>query len=98
MALRPSASTDEGSPASIPVWVTSVHLLLMVWTVAMLAGHHPILMVGGFLVFLAFTVATPQWQDQIRLRGPLLVGFFLAGLVVLGDAGMVDLAGFGEAR
>lgn len=84
MALRPSASTDEGSPASIPVWVTSVHLLLMVWTVAMLAGHHPILMVGGFLVFLAFTVATPQWQDQIRLRGPLLVGFFLAGLVVLG--------------
>lgn len=71
MALRPSASTDEGSPASIPVWVTSVHLLLMVWTVAMLAGHHPILMVGGFLVFLAFTVATPQWQDQIRLRGPL---------------------------
>jgi Na+/H+ antiporter NhaD/arsenite permease-like protein len=41
-------------------------------------------MMGGFLVFLAFTVATPQWQDQIRLRGPLLVGFFLAGLVVLG--------------
>ena len=84
MSLRPTASTDEGSPASIPAWVTSVHLLLMVWTVAMLAGHHPILMVGGFLVFLAFTVATPQWQDQIRLRGPLLVGFFLAGLVVLG--------------
>jgi Na+/H+ antiporter NhaD/arsenite permease-like protein len=35
-------------------------------------------------VFLAFTVATPQWQDPIRLRGPLLVGFFLAGLVILG--------------
>lgn len=41
-------------------------------------------MLGGFLVFLAFTVATPQWQDPVRLRGPLLVGFFLAGLVVLG--------------
>jgi len=69
---------------SIPVWVTAAHLLLMVWTVAMLAGHRPILMTGGFLVFLAFIVATPQWQDPVRLRGPLLVGFFLAGLVVLG--------------
>ncbi len=69
---------------SIPLWVTVVHLLLMVWTVAMLAGHRPILMTGGLLVFLAFTVATPQWQDPVRLRGPLLVGFFLAGLVVLG--------------
>jgi hypothetical protein len=84
LALRPSPSAAEAVPASIPAWVTSVHLLLMVWTVAMLAGHHPILMVGGLLVFLAFTVATPQWQDQVRLRGPLLVGFFLAGLVVLG--------------
>jgi hypothetical protein len=69
---------------SIPLWVTVAHLLLMVWTVAMLAGHRPILMTGGLLVFLAFTVATPQWQDPVRLRGPLLVGFFLAGLVVLG--------------
>ena len=69
---------------AIPVWVTGIHVLLMVWTVAMLAGHRPILMTGGFLVFLAFTVATPQWQDPVRLRGPLLVGFFLAGLVVLG--------------
>jgi len=69
---------------SIPAWVTLVHLLLMVWTVAMLAGHRPILMIGGLLAFLAFTFATPQWQDPVRLRGPLLVGFFLAGLVVLG--------------
>jgi len=64
--------------------VTGAHLLFMVWTVAMLAGHHPILMLGGLLAFLAFTVATPQWQSPLRLRGPLLVGFFLAGLVVLG--------------
>lgn len=38
----------------------------------------------GLLAFLAFTVATPQWQSPLSLRGPLLVGFFLAGLVVLG--------------
>lgn len=78
----------EGAPSSpepaIPSWVTGAHVLFMVWTVAMLAGHRPILMLGGLLAFLAFTVATPQWQAPLRLRGPLLVGFFLAGLVVLG--------------
>ena len=83
-SLQPAPTAEAARPAKIPAWVTGVHLLLMVWTVAMLAGHHPILMLGGFLVFLAFTVATPQWQDPVRLRGPLLVGFFLAGLVVLG--------------
>lgn len=81
--LRADESTAPRTEA-IPGWVTGFHLLLMVWTVAMLAGHRPILMTGGLLVFLAFTVATPQWQDPVRLRGPLLVGFFLAGLVVLG--------------
>ena len=83
-ALRPEPETGATRLAPIPAWVSGMHLLLMVWTVAMLAGHHPILMLGGFLVFLAFTVATPQWQDPVRLRGPLLVGFFLAGLVILG--------------
>lgn len=82
-ALRAAAAPSSAAP-SVPFWVTGTHLLLMVWTVAMLAGHHPILMIGGLLAFLAFTVATPQWQSPLRLRGPLLVGFFLAGLVVLG--------------
>ncbi|MSS99337.1 MAG: hypothetical protein CK541_03965 [Opitutia bacterium] len=81
--LKADASADTRRE-SIPAWITVVHLSLMVWTVVMLAGHHPILMLGGLLIFLAFTVATPQWQDPVRLRGPMLVGLFLAGLVVLG--------------
>jgi hypothetical protein len=56
----------------------------MVWTVLMLTEHRPVLMLGGFLVFLAFTTATSRWQPAPGLRGPALVGFFLAGLVVLG--------------
>ena len=84
LARLKAAASAAPRRESIPAWVTVVHLLLMVWTVTMLAGHRPVLMTGGFLVFLAFTVATPQWQDPVRLRGPLLVGFFLAGLVVLG--------------
>lgn len=70
--------------APMPAWIVLVHLACMVWTVLMLTGHHPILMLGGFLFFLAFTAATARWQPSPALRGPALVGFFLAGLVVLG--------------
>jgi Putative Na+/H+ antiporter len=45
-------------------------------------SHTPALFVGGFLVFLAFSHATAPYQNPINLRPALLVGFFLAGLVV----------------
>ncbi len=77
-SLRPESRT------SVPAWVVLAHLALMCWTVMMLVGHHGALLMAGFLVFLAFTVATPQWQSPIRLRGPLLVAFFLASLVIHG--------------
>ncbi|MCP5534128.1 MAG: putative Na+/H+ antiporter [Akkermansiaceae bacterium] len=66
----------------IPFWVTMVHLLFLGWTVY--TAHFPALFVGGFLFFLAFTVATRHHQNPIVLRGPMLVGFFLAGLVIHG--------------
>jgi hypothetical protein len=54
----------------------------MAWTVAF--SHYPPLFIGGFLFFLAFSQATAHHQDEINLRGPILVGFFLAGLVIHG--------------
>ena len=89
LIFRRELAVLRGAPAPAaepvpPFWVTGAHLLFMIWTVVMLAGHHPVLMLGGLLAFLAFTLATPQWQGPPNLRGPLLVGFFLAGLVVLG--------------
>jgi predicted cation transporter len=47
-------------------------------------AHHPALFIGGFLFFLAFAQATAHHQSKVDLRSPLLVGFFLAGLVVHG--------------
>jgi Putative Na+/H+ antiporter len=70
----------EAAPA--PAWVIAVHLGFLAWTV--LVGHTPVLFVGGFLVFLAFTHATAPYQSSLNLRPALLVGFFLAGLVVHG--------------
>lgn len=66
----------------IPKWVTGVHLLALGWTV--FTAHYTALYMGGFLMFLAFTQATTQFQSPIQFRGPILVGFFLAGLVIHG--------------
>lgn len=66
----------------IPPWVTMVHVLTLFWTV--FTAHYTVLYVGGFLVFLAFSQATRQHQDPVNLRSPVLVGFFLAGLVIHG--------------
>jgi hypothetical protein len=67
---------------SIPIWITAVHLLFMGWTV--LNAHYPPLFIGGFLFFLGFAMATKAHQSHINLKPPLLVGFFLAGLVTHG--------------
>ena len=66
----------------IPVWVTAAHILFLIWTV--LTSHYPALFLAGFLFFLGFARATGIYQSRIDLRAPLLVGFFLAGLVVHG--------------
>jgi hypothetical protein len=42
------------------------------------------MLIGGFLFFLGFLKATAPFQSHLELRSPLLVGFFLAGLVIHG--------------
>jgi hypothetical protein len=58
------------------------HLLFLAWTIV--NAHHPVLFIGGFLFFLGFVKATAAYQSSVDLRSPLLVGFFLASLVVHG--------------
>ena len=65
-----------------PPWVTLVHLAFIGWTV--LTSHYPALFIGGFLFFLGFARATRVYQERLQLRTPLLVGFFLGGLVIHG--------------
>ena len=54
----------------------------MAWTVV--NAHYPALFIGGFLFFLGFVKATAPYQSRVDLKAPLLVGFFLAGLVIHG--------------
>ena len=66
----------------IPVWVTIGHVLFMGWSVW--NAHAPAFLIGGFLFFLAFLQVTEDYQGTFDLRSPILVGFFLAGLVIHG--------------
>lgn len=89
LALRPpkpdiEVPDPEATSALLPIprWVVVVHIGFMAWTI--LNVHHPPLFLGGFLFFLGFARATAEYQTQVDLRSPLLVGFFLAGLVIHG--------------
>ncbi|MBX3023006.1 MAG: putative Na+/H+ antiporter [Bdellovibrionales bacterium] len=80
MALQMPKVKDESVP--IPFWVTALHLLVLLAIV--LCAHHIVLFAGIFLFFLGVTSVTKEYQDEIKIRESLLVGFFLGGLVVLG--------------
>ncbi len=78
---------DENAPPKqrllpVPAWITTVHLAFILWTVV--NAHYPALFLGGFLFFIGFTRATAAYQSRLDIRTPLLVGFFLAGLVIHG--------------
>ncbi len=84
--LQPATAAVEESSvppkAPVPAWIIGVHVCFLAWTV--MNNHIPALFVGGFLFYLAFTHATEHHQSELHLRPALLVGFFLAGLVVHG--------------
>lgn len=75
---------DEKTEKSVkvPVWITVVHFLFVVWTVV--NSHYPAIFIAGFLFFLGFAKATKPYQYENSIKAPLLVGFFLAGLIIHG--------------
>jgi hypothetical protein len=66
----------------VPWLVSAIHLAFLAGVVGF--AHHPVIFMGLFLFFLGFTQAYEQFQNPLILKEGLLVGFFLAGLVVLG--------------
>jgi hypothetical protein len=85
--LRPHIQEDQPSIAidpksKVPPLVSVIHLGVLAAVVSL--AHHPVLFLGLFLLFLGYTQAYKQHQNQLILKEGLLVGFFLAGLVVLG--------------
>ena len=82
LATRARAAAEHREDAPVPPAITAVHVAFLALSVV--AAHSPAIFLGGFLFFLAFQEATAPHQQPLDLRSPLLVGFFLAGLVVHG--------------
>lgn len=66
----------------VPGVVIAVHLGFLAGVV--IASHYVVVFSGLFLFFLGFAEAYERYQSRLILREGLLVGLFLAGLVVLG--------------
>ena len=79
MVLAPSPNLS----GRVPAWLTGLHVLSLAAMVAF--AHHPDVFFGAFMMFLGMVHATREYQDPLKLKEGLLVGFFLAGLVTLGS-------------
>ena len=85
-ALRKHLLAADAMPARpadpVPWPVTLVHLALLAGVIVF--AHHPVAFFGLFLLFLGFAQAYERHQNPLLIKEALLVGFFLAGLVLLG--------------
>jgi hypothetical protein len=74
---------ERNPGVKVPFWLTGLHVAFL--AVIVCFAHHPDLFFGAFVLFLGLTTATREYQEPLKLREGLLVGFFLAGLVTLGS-------------
>ncbi len=73
---------SEGTRIETPWTIVFVSLLFLAGVVVF--AHYDSVFMGIFLFFLGFATAYGKYQERLVLREALMVGFFLAGLVVLG--------------
>jgi len=76
-------AVERDTSAAIPAWLTAIHVIFL-WLVVAFA-HHPDVFFGIMVLFLGVVTVTSEYQEPLKLREGLLVGFFLAGLVTLGS-------------
>lgn len=79
---KPEAEGQGKTAEHVPFSVMLIHLLFLGAVVVF--AHHQVVFLGIFLFFLGYTQAYARYQSALILKEGLLVGFFLAGLVVLG--------------
>ncbi|OZI15813.1 hypothetical protein CAL18_17725 [Bordetella genomosp. 7] len=77
-----AAGDSQPKRDPVPPLVIAIHLLFLVGVV--LTAHHPAVFLGMLMMFIGFAHAYARHQDRLLIREGLMVGFFLAGLVILG--------------
>jgi hypothetical protein len=68
--------------AGMKNWVILIHLGFLALTI--INAHYMAFFVPLFLFFLGWCSVAKEYQDELRIKESLLVGFFLGGLVTLG--------------
>ncbi|MCQ9617732.1 putative Na+/H+ antiporter [Paenalcaligenes niemegkensis] len=76
------AEQAKAERSSVPLGVIAIHLLFLLGVV--LSAHYPIIFLALLMLFVGYTQAYSVHQNPLMIREGLMVGFFLAGLVVLG--------------
>jgi Na+/H+ antiporter NhaD/arsenite permease-like protein len=81
--IRAKTIPQSHDQARIPFWMFFSHVLF----IALVVKYHSSMafFVPLFLLFLGWTDVTREYQEPLKLREGLLVGFFLGGLVTLGQ-------------
>ncbi|CAM4204250.1 putative Na+/H+ antiporter [Bordetella muralis] len=77
-----AAEDEPPRRAPVPLLIILIHLACLVGVV--MTAHHPAVFLGLMMLFIGFSHAYRRHQDRLLIREGLMVGFFLAGLVVLG--------------
>lgn len=78
---RDTSAAPSARPP-VPFTVIAIHTVFLVGVV--LSAHHPVIFLGFLMLFIAYAHAYKRHQNPLLIREGLMVGFFLAGLVVLG--------------
>lgn len=85
LAEDPSTLPEADEPAArknAPLIVMAIHLVFLIGIV--LSAHHPVIFLGMLMMFVGYAHAYAKYQNPLMIREGLMVGFFLAGLVILG--------------
>lgn len=82
LKIASSSSTENIPDLPIPKWITIIHVFFIAMIVVV--SHYPAIFIAIFFFFIGFHQATRAHQYPIRLVRPMLIGLFLAGLVIHG--------------
>ncbi|NHC61576.1 putative Na+/H+ antiporter [Paenalcaligenes suwonensis] len=78
----PSTVITKAKRPPVPPVVMVIHMLFLAGVVVF--AHHPVIFMALLMMFIGYAHAYARHQNPLMIREGLMVGFFLAGLVVLG--------------
>ena len=84
--IRRETRIERGDAAEraevVPASVIVVHCLFLFGVVFF--SHHPHIFMGMLMLFIGYCTAYNRYQNPLLIKEGLMVGFFLAGLLILG--------------